>query len=325
MFNILNSFFSSSIEKINFSKCMQSLRIVYYHRVNNLTNNQYYFSNPMTLDVFKKQLNFFKKNYKIISLSEARLKALQGDYLGDSLVLTFDDGFSDNYHFVFPELKERQLKATFFLITNVIDNRDLMWRNKLLVLERFVSNKKELLCKLNEKYGYHIRENSSFLASSADWSMKDKDDICNFMWNQSKIESLKSYLEKEKPYLESWMINEMLDNGQEFHIHTASHPHCNKLTYTELAAEIKTSQSYLYDNFNIISKYLSYPFGDRPSKSFEKKLIEDFNLDLLLGINDNLRNKSADVRWERIGMEKSFERSLMAFNVKSLVNYFFLS
>ena len=277
----------------------------------------------MTLGVFKKQLNFFQKNYKIISLTEARLKALQGDYLGDSLVITFDDGFSDNYHFVFPELKERQLKATFFLITNVIDNRDLMWRNKLLVLERLVYNKKELLFKVNEKYGYNNRESLSLLSSSADWSMKDKEDICNFIWNQSKIESLEKFLEKEKPYLERWMINEMLDNGQEFDIHTASHPFCNKLTYEELASEIKTSQNYLYDNFNIVSKYLSYPFGERPSKCFETKLIEEFNLDLLLGINDNLRNKSADVRWERIGMEKSYERSLMAFNVKSLVNNFF--
>jgi peptidoglycan/xylan/chitin deacetylase (PgdA/CDA1 family) len=321
MFNILNS----SIEKINFSKCMQSLRIVYYHRVNNYTNNLYYFSNPMTLGIFKKQLNLFQKNYNVISLSEARFKALQGDYLGDSLVITFDDGFSDNYHYVFPELKERQLKATFFLITNVIDNRDLMWRNKLLVLERLVSNKKELLFKLNEKYGYNNRESLSLLASSANWNMKDKEDICNFLWNQSKIESLENFLEREKPYLESWMINEMLDDGQEFDIHTASHPFCNKLTYEELASEIKTSQNYLYDNFNIISKYLSYPFGDRPSKCFEKKLIEEFNLDLLLGINDNLRNKSTDVRWERIGMEKSYERSLIAFNVKSLVNSFFLS
>lgn len=315
-----NLFFSTFVKYLNFGKGSQSLRIVYYHRVNNSNKDLHYFYNHMTLDVFKKQLNYFQKNYKIISLSEAKSKALQGDYLGDSLVLTFDDGFSDNYYFVFPELKKRRIKATFFLITNVIDNRDLMWRNKLLVIDRLVSNKRELLLKLNEMYGYSQLEGSTLLSGSIDWNMKDKEEISTFLWEESRIGSLESYLEMKKPYLEKWMIFEMLEHGQEFDIHTASHPFCNKISYEELAFEIKTAQNFLYENFDINSKYLSYPFGVRPAKNYEEKLICDFNIELVLGINDNLRNNLSKTNWERIGMEKGYVRSLFAFNVKSLIN-----
>ena len=40
------------------------------------------------------------------------------------------------------------------------------------------------------------------------------------------------------------MIREMLEDGQELGIHTASHPFCNKLTYSELVNEIMLAKQY---------------------------------------------------------------------------------
>ena len=84
----------------------------------------------MSLDVFKNNLTTFREKHQIISLTEAYTKAVNGDSLSRYLVVCFDDGFSDNYHYAFPELKNEVKGKTFhFVMSNVLDNRDLMWRN----------------------------------------------------------------------------------------------------------------------------------------------------------------------------------------------------
>ena len=298
----------------------QSLRIVYYHKVQNVGGSSYYFSNSMSLDVFKKQLDYFQKKHEIISLTEAYTKAVNGDSLSGYLVVCFDDGFSDNYHYAFPELKKRGIKATHFMMSNVLDNRDLMWRNKLIALDRLASNKADIALKFEHEFGKVIPMDMSFVEFSNHWEMATKEVYANFMWEASQLGSLRDFLEKEKPYMTIPMVNEMLEDGQELGIHTASHPFCNKLTYSELVNEILVAKQYFYDQFGIDTGYFAYPFGERASRDFENRLLNDCDLKLLLGINDQLKNTALKYDWERVGMEKGYARSLMAFNAKSLYN-----
>ena len=150
--------------------------------------------------------------------------------------------------------------------------------------------------------------------------MATKEVYANFMWEASQLGSLRDFLEKEKPYMTIPMVNEMLEDGQELGIHTASHPFCNKLTYSELVNEILVAKQYFYDQFGIDTGYFAYPFGERASRDFENRLLNDCDLKLLLGINDQLKNTALKYDWERVGMEKGYARSLMAFNAKSLYN-----
>ena len=79
-------------------------------------------------DVFKEQMNYLADNeYTIISLRKyiERLKggAIKGK---KEVVLTFDDGFSNNYTFAFPILKKLGFIATFFLTSGFI-GRTCQW------------------------------------------------------------------------------------------------------------------------------------------------------------------------------------------------------
>lgn len=68
---------------------------------------------------FEKQLEFFsKRGLKTVFADELpELDTSRGRYL----VLTFDDGYEDNYTEAFPLLKKYNCKATIFMITSLID------------------------------------------------------------------------------------------------------------------------------------------------------------------------------------------------------------
>jgi len=75
---------------------------------------------------FSKQIEFLNKNgYLVISLNEL----VQGIKTGHkfsrkTVVITFDDGFEDNFLYAFPVLAKYDMSATIFLITDYIDVRD---------------------------------------------------------------------------------------------------------------------------------------------------------------------------------------------------------
>ncbi|MCK9594893.1 MAG: polysaccharide deacetylase family protein [Candidatus Omnitrophica bacterium] len=84
----------------------------------------------VSVKTFDRQMEFLKTHkYNVISLEEA------GDLIKNrkkaparTLVLTFDDGYKDNYTYAFPILKKYNLPATIFIIVNEVGRPDrLSW------------------------------------------------------------------------------------------------------------------------------------------------------------------------------------------------------
>jgi peptidoglycan/xylan/chitin deacetylase (PgdA/CDA1 family) len=73
----------------------------------------------LPLRLFLRQLDFLESRYNVISLSEYVAARRSNQSLPDySVVLTFDDGFEDFYSVVAPQLNQRKLPATIFIITD---------------------------------------------------------------------------------------------------------------------------------------------------------------------------------------------------------------
>ncbi len=72
---------------------------------------------------FEAHLRYLKSNgYHTISLHQLLLHLTRGEPLPEKpIILTFDDGYRDNYERAFPLLQKYGFSATFFLITNFID------------------------------------------------------------------------------------------------------------------------------------------------------------------------------------------------------------
>lgn len=75
---------------------------------------------------FEQQLRYLRENgYQAISLYDLNRHLQRGDPLpAKPVILTFDDGYRDNFDFAFPLLVKYGFTGTFFLVTEPIDRGD---------------------------------------------------------------------------------------------------------------------------------------------------------------------------------------------------------
>jgi peptidoglycan/xylan/chitin deacetylase (PgdA/CDA1 family) len=90
--------------------------ILYYHRI--FPNGP---APDVTLSLFEWEMAYLRKRYQVLSLMEL-LEYLNGDFKLDrpGVVITFDDGWFDNFVYAWPVLKKYGLKATIFVSTGKI-------------------------------------------------------------------------------------------------------------------------------------------------------------------------------------------------------------
>jgi peptidoglycan/xylan/chitin deacetylase (PgdA/CDA1 family) len=113
-----------TISYINDGPC-KNIPILMYHHVNSYTGDQKTSASlTVSAEVFAGQLDYLlQKGYSVVSLDDL------ANAPPKSLVITFDDGYEDNYQEAFPLLRARRLKATIFLATGLVESspRYLTW------------------------------------------------------------------------------------------------------------------------------------------------------------------------------------------------------
>lgn len=104
--------------------------IIMYHSVNPyaLPENKL----AITVKTFERQMHFLKTHrYNVLALEElAGLIKEKKKIPAHSVVITFDDGYKDNFTYVFPILRKYKLSATIFIIINEVgrpQNDRLSW------------------------------------------------------------------------------------------------------------------------------------------------------------------------------------------------------
>lgn len=105
----------------------RDLRVLAYHRVLPMAEPERF---GFDLDLvsasaegFRGQMQLLKRQFHPMRLTEAVAALEAGERLPvDAVVVTFDDGYDDNYRFAFPILRELDVPATFFVSTGHIDN-----------------------------------------------------------------------------------------------------------------------------------------------------------------------------------------------------------
>ena len=91
----------------------RGLRVLMYHKLSDSDSDGL----TVKVDVFEKQLSYLTKHdYQPITIEQLIQYQYRGSKLPDKPVLiTFDDGYENNYTYLYPLLKKYGLKATIFL------------------------------------------------------------------------------------------------------------------------------------------------------------------------------------------------------------------
>jgi len=109
--------------------------IMMYHSVNQQINPEVNTVHPPN---FVRHMEFLKKNhYHVVSLSDL-LEAIQGNKSlpNKSVVITFDDGYRDNYTYAFKTLKQYGFPATIFVVTGEIGKENYLTWPQLREMEK---------------------------------------------------------------------------------------------------------------------------------------------------------------------------------------------
>jgi len=112
--------------------------ILTYHNIGYEKNS--HFVSP---ENFTRQMEYIKKKgYEVISLAEL-VKGIEGKKLfkRNKVVITFDDGYQDNFEYAYPILKKFSFPATVFLISDNIGNEKgfLSWEEARVMSENKIS------------------------------------------------------------------------------------------------------------------------------------------------------------------------------------------
>src|SRR5262249_31863190 len=110
-----------------------ALRILAYHRILDQSDAHL----PFLFDdgvisastaSFRSQMDYVRRNFDVISFSDlCDIEGSCGCRPRRPLIVTFDDGYRDNYTEAFPVLKELGIPATVFVTTAHMGSNSLFW------------------------------------------------------------------------------------------------------------------------------------------------------------------------------------------------------
>jgi peptidoglycan/xylan/chitin deacetylase (PgdA/CDA1 family) len=115
-----------------------SLLVLNYHRIGNAEDDLFdpgVFS--ATAEQFDNQIAYLKRRLSLVTLDEA-LAFIDGTIKEKTrrcrVLITFDDGYLDNYEIAYPILRSHGAQGVFFLATGMVGSCELPWWDRIAYL-----------------------------------------------------------------------------------------------------------------------------------------------------------------------------------------------
>ncbi len=244
--------------------------VLAYHRIFDYNDDDCLFDKELisaTCEDFDWQIRYIKKNYNVISLDEfSDIVNNNAKIKKKSVLITFDDGFSDNYYNAFPVLKKHVTPATFFISTDYINQKCLFWFDKVAYIIKATSHCEVCFSWLDEKVSISPDLNGrDELIKQVLSKLKqvDNDDrlvLINEI--QEKLGFNDSVETVSSNYPMTWEnVIEMNNNGMSFGSHSVTHPILSKVSNSELHDELFDSKAIIEKKLNTHCESLAYPSG----------------------------------------------------------------
>lgn len=211
--------------------------------------------------VFRGQIEWLARNCHPISLDEAIKKLHGGEALRKrSVVMTFDDGYADNYEVAMPVLNQAGVPATFYVTVDCVENKRLPWPSRLRFA--FRQTKQPYWADSVSKTWMldHPAEREAALLRSCD-------ECCQLSGTAQEafVERVEQQLETKLPSSESCsmmsfnQLRALQQNGHIVGSHTMTHPNMAYLKETEAVLELSESKRRLELHLETPIKHFSYP------------------------------------------------------------------
>lgn len=262
--------------------------ILLYHGVEDTKTYgiQNYNNKHISTEEFDHQINFLSKHCNVISLKKLiSYFSQKKNFPKNTVVITFDDGFENNYTKAIPILKKYSLPATFYISIGNIINNEMFWVDKIEDCINYTL-KRNLRLKLDHEINFKLESNSQKIVA-----VNNIKTWCKSIVNYKKDLIIDEIINKLEviPKISSWsgykllklsQINE-IDKSELFEIggHSYKHKILSMLSNDELKIEINDSIFNLQKILNRKIDFYAYPEGQE--HHFDKrviKLLKDKNI-----------------------------------------------
>jgi peptidoglycan/xylan/chitin deacetylase (PgdA/CDA1 family) len=238
--------------------------ILIYHRI--CPKKDKWSLEPLSPDIFETQMKYFTQNYEILSLDELVQSIKSGkSFPKKAIVVTFDDGYKDNYLYAYPVLRKYKIPATIFLTTGYIGASELFWWDKVAyIIENNPSTKR-----------LNLKGLGSYSIQSGPYKTRDILEICEKLTKVSDhkknsiIEKLLDICQVEIPrdlgkkFILSWKeVKEMDKAGVTFGAHSVNHSILINMPLEQSKNEIVQSKQDIEEKLGKEVTAFSYPNGN---------------------------------------------------------------
>ncbi len=272
------------------------LRVLFYHRVNNHRDRF-----GIDAESFEKQIRYLCSEYKIISLSEYISVVEHGKKTENALLITFDDGYKDNYTCAYEILKKYSVPAAIFLTTDFIDNRIWLWHDIFRYILEKTPIRTASLTLADSVHTFNLDDSKQLYSARRGVY----DELKNLPYNEriGRLKSLAESLRVDLPDLPtekyaplSWdEIREMSGNSIEFGAHTCTHEILSRISRDEVCSELSRSKERIEEELCARVYAFAYPNGQEADFSAEtQKQLKQCGYKLAFTTIPGMNGKSTD-------------------------------
>jgi peptidoglycan/xylan/chitin deacetylase (PgdA/CDA1 family) len=254
-----------------------SLLVLNYHRIGNSDNDLFdpgIFS--ATGEQFDDQISYLKRQASLVTLDEA-LEFVEGTEKNTArrlrVLITFDDGYLDNYDLAFPVLRSHGVQGVFFLVSGNVGSCHVPWWDLIAHLIRTAQRPRFSL-----RYPAELTvdtERDGFAKTLRDvlrlYKRPENIDSARF------IEELREAGKGSDPanglrrFLDWTEAREMLAQGMAIGSHTHTHPVLSQLALNEQRDELAQSRDLLMKRLGVDVTVIAYPVGATTSFTEETR------------------------------------------------------
>lgn len=223
-------------------------------------------------DFFKQQLEFLKSRFKLISLSEAVSMLANGTISGKYAVLTFDDGYRDNYDYAYPLLKKYDVPATIFVTVEGLETGYFGW----YTFDQAILGSKQEAIDLTEFFLGIISLSTNAKKKLAIHHLHHELKKCAHEIREAVVQKVVSELadgNKCDRIMLTWHeAKEMHESGLvTIGAHTMTHPILTRVDHVRARSEIIRSKAIIEEKLGAPVDLFAYPNGRK----------DDFDVDIV--------------------------------------------
>ena len=219
----------------------------------------------MNTATFEKQLEYMKSHYSVIGAQQLYdLLQEKNRFPKKAAMITFDDGYKDNFKNAYPILKKHGIPATMFLTSGPIDRREPFWWEEIgCVASRIFAEtkKKEIVVDASGRITCRPDGIPDLVEQLKDVPNAVRKNMVAKLIDEYSIEVPPSLVEEQ---VLTWdEAREMAEGGIHFGAHTVDHPILAKLAIEEACNQIRESRDCVRKHLGEEVFSFAYPNGKR--------------------------------------------------------------